>query len=83
VAQIFLFPKFVDPILLILEHLCRKRHGRRHPDMGQGHDDHLAPIRWGYVADDATLITRVRYLGHHLLVLSTKVDMLRSKMLDE
>src|SRR4051794_28009662 len=38
-------PELLDPVLLVAEHLGRQRHRRRHPDVGQEHERHVAPVR--------------------------------------
>src|SRR6187549_286588 len=35
-------PELLDPVLLVAEHLGRQRHRRRHPDVGQRYERHVA-----------------------------------------
>src|SRR5919205_2086168 len=45
-----LLPELLDPVLLVAEHVGRQGHRRRHPDGGQGHERHAAPVRRDEVA---------------------------------
>src|SRR3954453_3223169 len=72
-------PELLDPVLLVAEHLRRERHRRRHPEVGQRHERHLAPVRRDDVADDPALVAQVRHRGDRLPVPGRKDDLLLTK----